>query len=256
MNISAVIFDMGGTLEDVCYDAALRKAAMPGILVVLERAGIILTPDHDMLFRAIIARNTEYKIWSEAREIELSALDIWTEWNLRDFNVSRVALEPVAEELSYLWETTFFSRSLRPDAVATLHSLREKGYRLGVISNTSSRTQVSRTLEAYGIAEYFDQVVLSSIEGVRKPARAIFDIALMKMGVTPDCTAYVGDTLSRDVIGSRRAGYALAIQIESFLTPLSDSKIGSGTEKPDYRIDKLSEIPEILDRERAGRSVR
>jgi len=157
-------------------------------------------------------------------------------------------VERIAEDLAYAWETTFFARKLRPDAVSTLDSLAGRGYRLGVISNTSSRTQVFRTLEAYGIAKYFESVVLSSIEGVRKPHPAIFASALKAMGSAASTTAYVGDTLSRDVIGSKRAGYALAFQIRSFLTAGSDSGVGPDSEKPDYAVESLSEIVAILDR--------
>jgi len=256
MNLTTVIFDMGGTLEDVRYDTTIRRAAMPRILDELARAGISISVDFDTAFDAILLGNRDYKTWSEKTEIELPSLEIWSAWNLRDFNAARVALEPIAEELSFLWETTFFSRALRPDAAPMLEALRERGYRLGVISNTSSRTQVFRTLEDYGIAGYFEDVTLSSIEGFRKPARAVFDSAIRKLNVLPDCAVYVGDTLSRDVIGAKRAGYALAIHIQSFLTSLSDSKLGSSAEKPDYRIAALSEIPGILDREREGRSAR
>lgn len=238
---------MGGTLEDVRYDYELRRNAFPGILNVLGTAGIVLPGKEEMLLNMILSRNTEYKAWSEAREVELSALDIWADWNLRDFNVSRASLEPIAEELAYLWETTFFARSLRPDAEKTLRALGSRGYRLGIISNTSSRTQVFRTLDAYGIADCFDAVVLSSIEGVRKPARKIFDAALKAMESMPASAVYVGDTLSRDVIGSKRAGFALAIQIKSFLTASSDAAVGSGSARPDYLIASLGEIVDILD---------
>lgn len=256
MNLSTVIFDMGGTLEDVRYDTAVRRAALPRILNMLARAGIALPSDDDRVFNSIISGNLDYKAWSEKLEIEIPALEIWAAWNLREFDVDRVALETIAEDLAFLWETTFFSRALRPEAAPMLEALKTRNYRLGVISNTSSRTQVFWTLKEYGIADYFEQVTLSSIEGFRKPARAIFNSALKKMNVAPDSAAYVGDTLSRDVIGAKRAGYALAIQIQSFLTPLSDSKLGSSAEKPDYRIEKLSDIPGILDRVRAGRTMR
>jgi len=178
----------------------------------------------------------------------LSPICIWADWNLCDFGISRDVLEPIAEELSYLWETTFFSRVLRSDAQPTLEALYNLGYRLGVISNTSSRTQVFRTLDQYGIAHYFEHVVLSSIEGIRKPARAIFDLALNRMGVSAGSATYVGDTLSRDVIGSKRAGFALAIQIKSFLTDEIDTKLGSCNVKPDYFVKSLREIPDILKR--------
>jgi putative hydrolase of the HAD superfamily len=259
MSIDTILFDMGGTIEDVRYDRALRIKAFPGILAILERGGVRLPGSknpalRDGLLDTILSRNAEYKSWSEARQIELPPIDIWTDWNLKDFGASRRDLEPIAEELAYCWETTFFSRIPRPDALTTLEAIKARGYKMGIISNTSSATQVFRTLEAYGMEHYFESVTLSSIEGVRKPAPAIFANALRTINSRADTTAYVGDTLSRDVIGSKKAGYALAIQIESFLTSGSDRAVSADSVRPDYKIGRLFEIVAILDALNPGRT--
>lgn len=253
MEIKTVVFDMGGTLEDVHYNRDIRKKAFPKMLEEMNRRGIVIPGDIDIVLDSILAGNAAYKTWSEKRQIELPPPDIWADWNLRDFKVERSLIEPAAEELSYLWETTFFARRLRPDAKDTLQALKNRGYQLGVISNTSSGTQVFRTLDEYGIRSYFECVVLSSLEGVRKPAKAIFDAALSALGAKAETSAYVGDTLSRDVIGSKNAGYALAIQIRSFLTAASDANVAEGSAQPDRLVSALGEIIGILDAE-AGRA--
>lgn len=260
MSIDTILFDMGGTIEDVRYDRALRIKAFPGILAILERGGISLPGSEDQALRdrlldTILSRNSEYKSWSEAGQIELPPADIWAEWNLRDFRINKEILLPIAEELAYAWETSFFSRTLRPDAVLTLAALKTRGYKMGIISNTSSMTQVFKTLTAYGIADFFGSVTLSSVEGIRKPAPEIFLNALRAIGSKANTTAYVGDTLSRDVIGSQRAGYAMVIQIESFLTSSSDSKLLPGAAQPDYKVGNLFEIVAILDTLYPGRSI-
>jgi putative hydrolase of the HAD superfamily len=255
MKIDTVLFDMGGTIEDVRYDRALRLAALPGLLAVLAGEGIRLPGENQEVLDSLLARNAEYKAWSEKSMIELPPASIWNEWNLKDFSLPTDKVAKIAEDLAYVWETTFLARNMRPDAVSTLDSLARRGYRLGVISNTPSRTQVFRTLEAYGIAKYFECVILSSVEGVRKPHPAIFASALRAMGSEASATAYVGDTLSRDVIGSKRAGYALAFQIVSFMTAASDAAVGPDAERPDYAVESLGEIVGILDglAERSGK---
>ena len=253
MKIDTVLFDMGGTIEDVRYDRALRLSALPGILAVLAVEDIVLPGTDQEILDRLLARNAEYKAWSESARVESPPESIWNDWNLRDYHVPAGKVDRIAENLAYRWETSFFSRKMRPDAVSTLAAISARGYRLGVISNTSSRTQVFRSLEAYGIAKYFECVVLSSIEGVRKPHPAIFASALRAMGSAASTTAYVGDTLSRDVIGSKRAGYALAFQIRSFLTAGSDSAVGPDSEKPDFVVKSLGEIVAVLDN-LAGRS--
>jgi putative hydrolase of the HAD superfamily len=247
MNIKTVIFDMGGTLEDVHYNREIRRRAFPALAETMRRGGVFLPWDPESVLDMVLAGNARYKSWSEKQGVELPSLDIWADWNLRDFNVARTTLEPIEEELSYLWETTFFARELRPDARSTLEALKARGYQLGVISNTSSATQVFRTLEAYGIASFFECVILSSLEGVRKPAKAIFDAALAALGAEAESSAYVGDTLSRDVLGSKNAGYGLSIQIKSFLTAGSDAAIDPDAIKPDYLVGTLGEIVGVLD---------
>lgn len=255
MTIKTVIFDMGGTLEDVHYNREIRSKAFPALVETLRLGGIPLPEDTENVLDRVLAGNARYKAWSENLGVELSPLDIWADWNLADFHVLRTKLEPIAEELSYLWETTFFARALRPDAQSTLDALKSRGYQLGVISNTSSATQVFRTLEAYGIASYFECVILSSLEGVRKPAKAIFDAALAALGAKAESSAYVGDTLSRDVLGSKNAGYGLSIQIRSFLTAGSDAAVDAGAIKPDYLVGSLGEIVGVLD-DLKGRTAR
>ncbi len=259
MTIDTILFDMGGTIEDVRYARAIRKKALPGILAILENGGVHIPGAgdpalHDGILDTIVARNVEYKSWSETRQIELPPIDVWTDWNLKDFSVPRHVLAPIAEELAYCWETTFFSRIPRPDALATLAAIKDRGYKMGIISNTSSTTQVFRTLEAYGMADFFRCVILSAVEGVRKPAPAIFAAALRAIESQAASTVYVGDTLSRDVIGSKQAGYALAIQIESFLTSGSDRAVAADSLRPDYKIRNLFEIVGILDALDPGRS--
>ena len=50
-----------------------------------------------------------------------------------------------------------------------LEGLKGLGMKLGVISNTAALYQVFRTLEEYGIRDYFQDVTLSSVTGYRKP---------------------------------------------------------------------------------------
>lgn len=252
MSLRAVLFDMGGTIEDIYHDRQLRLRALPGILSILEGQGIRLPGTNDEILDSILAGNAAYKALSEAERREYPTQTIWVDWNLRDFDIPAAKIGPVSEHLAFLYETTFFSRKLRPDAASTLASLAERGYRLGVISNTSSLTQVFYSLDEYGIASHFESVILSSTVGLRKPHPGIFKAALDAMGLDPQEAAYVGDTLSRDVAGARLAGFALAFQIRSFLTNLSDASLAPGSPQPDYLIPDLASIVEILDRE-AGR---
>ena len=247
MKIGAVFFDMGGTIEDIHFNRALQLRGLKEIISILAEQGITLSGSEDSILDKILARNAEYKAWSENNMIESPASQIWNEWNLRDFKLPAEKIDKIAEKLAYTWETSFFHRQLRANAFETLDTLHHKGYKLGIISNTSSRTQVFKTLDKNGIEQFFSCIVLSSIEGIRKPHPLIFTKALKTLGVAAESAAYVGDTLSRDVIGAKRAGFALSFKIDSFMTEASDKVISPGSAKPDFLITDLSEIVPILE---------
>lgn len=79
---------------------------------------------------------------------------------------------------------------LYSDALDTLKALRERGYRLGVISNLSDGVTVDEVhsfLEECSIASLIDSelIVLSSEqpESIKKPDKRIFDLALERSGL-------------------------------------------------------------------------
>lgn len=144
-----------------------------------------------------------------------------------------------------MWEVTHYHRALRPKVKEMLEGLKGLGMKLGVISNTAALYQVFRTLEEYGIRDYFQDVTLSSVTGMRKPAPDIFRVALCQLQSAPEECVYVGDTVSRDIIGSKRAGFAKAIQICSRLTREKDCGVRREFE-PDYMVEDIYDVLPIL----------
>ena len=91
-----------------------------------------------------------------------------------------------------------------PDAVHTIRRLRERGVRVGVLSNAGS--DLLGFLEQIGLLDLFDFTVVSAIEGTKKPDRRIYRRALECAGVRPEEAVHVGDMYLEDVLGARRAG--------------------------------------------------
>jgi putative hydrolase of the HAD superfamily len=248
--IHAVIFDMGGTLEELYYDDAVRLEATRGLQELL--LGLGLDPGLSLpgLKAAVLKGMHAYQAWREETEVELPPERVWTEFVFPNHDLPRERLAAAAEEMAFFYETHYHVRSLRPEAPATVEALRRKGFRLAVISNIVSRRMVPYKLEEYGLADYFDPVVTSSGFGWRKPNARIFDEAARLMRLPPASIAYVGDTISRDVVGARRAGYGLAIQIRSFLTDKVDheaaSACGDGTLAPDAVIGDLMQVIPVV----------
>ncbi len=242
--IRAVAFDMGGTLEDLTFDDDIRREAARELQEFLR--GLKLDPGLSLPdLQATIRSGIEaYQSWREKTEIELPPERVWREYIFPDHGLSPKRLMAAAEDVMFFYETHYQVRSLRPEALAALETLQIKGFRLAIISNVISRRLVPNQLAEYGIAHYFDPVVTSANLGWRKPNARIFEEAARLMQLPPGACAYVGDTVSRDVIGARRAGYGLVIQIKSFLTDKADS--GTDSVTPDAVIDDLRQIIDLV----------
>lgn len=242
--IRAVLFDMGGTLEELHYDEALRQEATRDLQALLTERGLDPGMDLPLLQATVLSGLKSYQAWREQREVELPPERLWTEYIFPNHGLSRERLAAAADELAYFYETRFYARSLRREAPAVLEALHAQGLRLAIISNVLSRRTVPLMLAEYDIAHYFDPVLSSTVLGWRKPNPRIFLEAARLLGLPPAACAYVGDTVSRDVIGARRAGYGLAIQIRSFLTDKADQ--GAAEVPPDAIIRDLHQIIDLV----------
>jgi putative hydrolase of the HAD superfamily len=89
---------------------------------------------------------------------------------------------------------------------ALLETLRGRGLKLGIVSNAVDPPELLHAdLERLGVAERIDVAVFSSEVGYRKPDAAIFRRALDALGVAPEATLFVGDTLT-DLAGAAALG--------------------------------------------------
>lgn len=242
--IRAVLFDMGGTLEDIYFDDALRLEATRGLSAILQAHQLDPGLKVADLYALVDAGMKKYAQWRERTDRELPPEEVWTEFVFTG-GLPQARLAEIGEELAFYYDTHFYTRTLRPEVPAVLQALRARGLRLGLISNTFSRGQVPHNLARYGIRDCFEAVIISSSFGRRKPHPSILLEGARQLSVPPAACAYVGDTVSRDVSGARRAGYGLAIQIKSFLTTRSDTE--KDTEPPDAVITALDQVVALVE---------
>ncbi len=243
--ITSVLFDMGGTLEDVFVDETSERAAIEKLDAMLKGWGLDPGVDLKALKAAVDQGWADYGKYRDARDVELKPIPIWRDYVLRGFGFPAEKLEPHCEDLAHMWEVTHYHRSLRPRVREMLEGLRAMGVKLGVISNTAALYQVFDILKEYGIRDFFQDVTLSSVTGLRKPAPDIFHVALHQLQSRAEECVYVGDTVSRDIIGAKRAGFAKAIQIGSRLTQMKDRGITPEFE-PDYKVEDIYEVYPIV----------
>ena len=92
----------------------------------------------------------------------------------------------------------------RVGAVQTLRALRERGYRIGLISMCAPDTPA--LWRASDMASLVDVAVFSSETGLRKPDPEIYLSACHGLGVRPDVVLYCGDGSYGELTGAAAVG--------------------------------------------------
>ncbi len=243
--IKAVLFDMGGTLEDIWVDEETSRAAVARLKRMLAGWGMDPGVPEEDLRRRVDAGWDRYDVFRSREDVELKPEPLWRDYVLAGFGFPAAFFASHSEEMAHMWEVTHYHRELRPGVKGMLERLKGAGIRLGIVSNTAALYQVFDTLEEYGIRDFFEDVTLSSVVGLRKPRPEIFRVALRQLRLEAAECAYVGDTVSRDIIGSKRAGFGLAIQIGSHLTREKDAGLSEAL-RPDHFIGDIRDVAGIV----------
>ena len=117
--------------------------------------------------------------------------------------------------------------------------LKRKGYRMHMCSNGFHEVQYKK-LDACGLRDYFDTIILSEDAGVNKPAKAYFDYALKVSGANRKTTLMIGDNLQSDILGALNAGLD-AMLFNRWQVPPEDIP-----QEPTFIVETLSAIKTIL----------
>jgi putative hydrolase of the HAD superfamily len=242
MALQAVFFDMGGTIETFWQTQEMRLKAIPGLKQVLLSARIDLELSDQDLLNVISSGYGEYHKWSLVTMEELPPERVWREYIFAGLPLDDQKLATVAEKLMFYIESRFYQRDLRPEVPSVLEAIQKLGLKIGIISNVCCRDLVPMNLEQYGIRHYFEPIILSSEYGRRKPDPAIFHYAARLANVPTSECVYVGDRISRDIVGARRAGFKLAIQI---INDFDHGEEDDGAE-PDAVITQMTQLLDII----------
>jgi HAD superfamily hydrolase (TIGR01509 family) len=124
-------------------------------------------------------------------------------------------------------------RLLFPETVEVLEYFKSKGYKIGVISDSSPSLEL--TLQQLDIAKYFTSFIASSLVGAGKPSPVIFNAALNAQNVTAAESLYVDDYFV-EADGAREQGFT------SFLIDRKNEHSG------EWVIKSLTEIIDFIER--------
>lgn len=215
--IKAAIFDLDGTLLD--RDSSIYKF----IPEQHERLANILGHIDQMKYasRFIELEKNGY-VWKDKVYMQL----------VEEFDIQDMSWQQLLDD--YLMQFPKHCIPF-PNLIPMLEELKSSGIRLGMITNGFTDFQMAN-IRALGIASYFDEILISEKENLRKPDKRIFQRALSRLGATAKEAVFVGDHPLNDVAAASLAGL------------ISVWKRNSQWERAsaDFIIDDLNEILGVI----------
>ena len=238
----AVLFDLGNTLIYFDCDDESVFARMDAAMVdSLQASGLKL--DHGTFLKQYRERLERYEAERDSELIEHS-----TTFIIRSLLTEAGLVQPAQSVIKTAMRARYAVSQaywkLEEDTYPVLEALRAQGYRLGIVSNASDDDDVQTLIDNARLRAYFDVIVTSAAQGIRKPNPRIFLDVLARLGVAPERAAMVGDTLGADILGAQNAGL-LAIWITRRANKAAN-RDHLDTIQPDEAITALSELPAIL----------
>lgn len=236
MGFRAVLFDIGDTLwhsGDAPPPAEFRRIASERAKQFFADSAL---PTGSASEAARIAWDAVEAAMRDARATDRIEPDYaaaaWTALAARGVNLS-------GREAASLLDTIYVSgvdggKAAYPDARPTLDALRERGFKLGIVSNRAFGGKRFRDdLAATGLDIEWDATVVSVEAGFLKPHPEIFRKALEELAVAANETLMVGNSLAEDIAGAQSLGMKAAWKRS---TPDVEGV------RPDFIFDEVGEL--------------
>jgi len=239
-----VLFDLGNTL--LYFDGPWSELVIEmhqQLYLSLKGFGLDLPQQafekdfHNQMEVYHARRETDYREYT-TRAILHKVLEGWGYPSIQETEINKAIAAMYAVSQRH-WQ-------IEEDTIQTLQTLKERDYRLGMISNAGDDADVQMLIDNAGIRSYFDLIITSAGEGIRKPDPHIFRTALDYWSIEPRQAVMVGDTLNADILGANNTGlFSIWINRRVDIPTLSqeDKNI-----QPDSTITTLDELPPLLEK--------
>jgi putative hydrolase of the HAD superfamily len=198
--IDLVLFDLDDTLHDDTF--AYHSAAEEVAREVAAEHGV----DALALTAAYVAEAEGFwhRLSPGDLKIKLSRVraSMWQS-ALESVGVSNPEVAQQSADRYNAYRAKYYT--LFPGAVELLKALRERGMKLGIVTNGLSETHREK-IALLRISEFFDAIFLADEVGMIKPDPLLFAHACRTLGGSPARSAMVGDRYDRDIRGALEAG--------------------------------------------------
>ena len=231
--MKAILFDLGDTLWHFPKMPAamdIRMETMRRITAALEEFGVPLEGELRFLCR-------EIRLGVEKADRTAYEADCVSP----DFNevvrqiANRMGLDLTYDQGARLWDAwniggLALGRTMFDDAFQTLDWLREKGYRIGCVTNrVFGGPRFQEELRELGLDRYFESVAVSCDIGYMKPHAECYNYTLREMSLPAEECVMVGDSLRADVQGAQALGMtAVWRRVRKADPPHEDEQVGEG----------------------------
>ena len=234
------LFDLGSTLIYFSGDwPEVSRQGQATLVHTLLQAGLKL--DQAAFGAQLQDRLNEYFAGRDADLVEhttgATLLTLLAEWGYPD---PPQAL--VQHALRVMYQVSEVYWHVEAESQLALETLHQQGYRLGLISNAADDANVQRLVDKAGLRSYFDVILTSAAQGIRKPHPRIFQSALGYWQAAPSQAIMVGDTLSADIQGANDLGL-FSVWVTRRAAP-QDSP--SDPIQPGATLENVGELPGLL----------
>lgn len=190
--VKGIIFDYGGTLDsggrhwsEVLWDG--YKAAGVDVDKADFREAYVYAERELARERHILPAHDFHDMLNIKVKIEL-------EYLVREGRFSPEDVEEAASKIAqYCYDS---ARASIEKAKPVLEALGKK-YKMVMVSNFYGN--IETVLQDFGIRQYFGAIIESAVLGIRKPDPRIFEHGVKALGLQPEETLVIGDSLKKDI---------------------------------------------------------
>lgn len=201
-NITTIIFDLGDTLFNSDNLNNWEEERDKKLWQLIRKQ----CPKTNLGFEEYIAKNKTYlEKLNKYRQKTFSELNFETfvSWFLK-MTCPKFKYD-LFEKFCNIYRQSVLEQTIKkPNTTSTLKTLKEKKYKLGVITNTwHSKKHIENVLNELKIKNFFEVIIVSSYFGTFKPHPSIFKKALDELKSKPKETIFVGNDLEADIYGAK-----------------------------------------------------